>query len=467
MKRYIKSSSERPYLYIFKHGVGPGTLPKDVDIVKTKDLPNGYTAVWLDRFLTTSELKQYDIPSETRINELLGRIGYCQKNGDVVPCDDVEACGDIKASTRIYANSDCYLDTQTGDTYTYDELKEYWYSFKDWDYSLDGFTSFEDWFNTSIENGLFTSCDDVVPCSEVSEWDDVICSTVMASADLPFSKKARQYAQSAWNKGMTTDEAYNFVLKNMTADGYHTNHESVPSVIQDAVSQLYEEEGDPNDPSTWGDTWNRVQASRYPKSSIQASSSDICYRDRDNDDSVVALDAGMSDEDVEKMLAEHPSYYRSTLDRFEACNDIMASTNGSQGDFTVIQEIYDDFYEPDNVPPVYTQEYEVNLDEVLAKYPQVANRALKDWSDETFKAGDMITDTLFAHYVEYVVQGESDQLYSDFKDYVAQHPELPDPYREIEVRINNPQCLPSAEEIRRRHSEEMGRYLGKMLGLGR
>lgn len=87
------------YLYIFKHGIGPGTIPDDVGVIKVKDLPNYYTAVWLDRFLTTPELKQYDIPDETRINELLGRIGYCQKNGDVVPCDDVQACGDIKAST--------------------------------------------------------------------------------------------------------------------------------------------------------------------------------------------------------------------------------------------------------------------------------------------------------------------------------------------------------------------------------
>lgn len=113
MKRYIKSFTtdqlkqqlgdnypEGGYLYIFKHGIGPGTIPDDVSVVKVKDLPNYYTAVWLDRFLTTSELKQYDIPSETRINELLDRIGYCQKNGDVVPCDEVEACGNIMASTR-------------------------------------------------------------------------------------------------------------------------------------------------------------------------------------------------------------------------------------------------------------------------------------------------------------------------------------------------------------------------------
>ena len=81
------------YLYILKHGIGPGTMPNDVTILKEKDLPNYYTAVWLDRFLTTSELKQYDIPSETRINELLDRIDYCQAdNGDdVVPCKDIKA----------------------------------------------------------------------------------------------------------------------------------------------------------------------------------------------------------------------------------------------------------------------------------------------------------------------------------------------------------------------------------------
>ena len=257
MKRYIKSDSaadvirqnqtrpEGGYLYIFKHGIGPGTLPRDVEVIRTKDLPNSYTAVWTDRWLTTSELKEYDIPSETEINRYLDRIGYCQKNGDVVPCD------------------------------------------------------------------------------EVSEWDDVICSTV------------------------------------------------------------------------------------------------------------------------------------------------MASTNGSTGDFTVIQEIYGDGYvymTEDNVEPVYTQEYDVNLDEVLTKYPEVEKYALKGWTDETFKAGDIITKTHFAKYVEFTVGDE--QMYADYKKYVAQHPEFPDPVRQIEVRINNPKCLPSAEEERRKQSEELGKRLGKMLGLG-
>lgn len=100
MKRYIKSSVERPYLYIFKHGIGPGTLPSDVVVVKTKDLPRGYTAVWTDRFLTTSEMDQYDIPYETEINRYLSKIGYCQRDGDVVPCDEVEACDNINGATE-------------------------------------------------------------------------------------------------------------------------------------------------------------------------------------------------------------------------------------------------------------------------------------------------------------------------------------------------------------------------------
>lgn len=254
MKRYIKSFTadqlkaelgdnypKGGYLYIFKHGIGPGTIPNDVKVVRTKDLPNYYTAVWLDRFLTTDELRYYDIPDETKINMYLDRIGYCKKNGDVVPCDEVKAC-----------------------------------------------------------------------------------------------------------------------------------------------------------------------------------------------------------------------------------NSVMASTDIGTGDFTVIQEIYDDGYAymtEDNVEPVYTQEYDVNLAEVLTKYPEAEKYALKGWTDETFKPGDLITRTHFAKYIEFTVGDE--QMYSDFKAYVKQHPEFPDPVRNIEVRINNPGCLPSAEEERRKQSEELGKRLGKMLGLGR
>lgn len=243
MKLYVKANSNVGYLYIFKHGTGPGTVPRDVVFLKEKDLPNGYTAVWLDRFLKASELRAYDIPSETEINRYLDRIGYCQKDGDVVPCDEVEAC-----------------------------------------------------------------------------------------------------------------------------------------------------------------------------------------------------------------------------------DSVMASTDINTGDFTVIQKIYDDGYAymtKDNVEPVYIQEYDVDLDEVLAAYPRIFEGAMKGWTDETFKAGDIITEGHYAAFgfIERIIGDE--QMYSDFKAYVKQHPEFPDPKRQIEIRIDNPKCLPSAEEERRKQGEELGKRLGKMLGLGR
>lgn len=70
-----KRDSKCPYWYITKHGIGPGTLPKDVKLGKVKDLPNYYTAIWIDRPLSTDELKYYDIYPETMNNKLLDRLG--------------------------------------------------------------------------------------------------------------------------------------------------------------------------------------------------------------------------------------------------------------------------------------------------------------------------------------------------------------------------------------------------------
>lgn len=61
MEKDPRMYAHGPYRYLTKHGVGPGTLPKDVKLVKWEDLDNYYTAVWTDRFLTTKELQQYDI----------------------------------------------------------------------------------------------------------------------------------------------------------------------------------------------------------------------------------------------------------------------------------------------------------------------------------------------------------------------------------------------------------------------
>lgn len=41
---------------------------------------------------------------------------------------------------------------------------------------------------------------------------------------------------------------------------------------------------------------------------------EICYRDKTCDDAIVALDAGMSKEEVAEMLKKHPTWYRSTME---------------------------------------------------------------------------------------------------------------------------------------------------------
>lgn len=53
------------YLYFTKHGIGPGTLPHDVELVKWEDKDDYITAIWTNRPLTTKELQEYDIYPET------------------------------------------------------------------------------------------------------------------------------------------------------------------------------------------------------------------------------------------------------------------------------------------------------------------------------------------------------------------------------------------------------------------
>lgn len=67
----IEESTNGSYLYITKHGLGPGTKPKDVKLIDSKDLSDYLTAIWLDRPLTSKELEYYDIYPETEIDEVL------------------------------------------------------------------------------------------------------------------------------------------------------------------------------------------------------------------------------------------------------------------------------------------------------------------------------------------------------------------------------------------------------------
>lgn len=74
-KLKINESKQKGYLYITKHGLGPGTLPKGVNVLREEELDNYLTVFWTDRFLTTKELNDYDIYPETMNNKLLSKYG--------------------------------------------------------------------------------------------------------------------------------------------------------------------------------------------------------------------------------------------------------------------------------------------------------------------------------------------------------------------------------------------------------
>lgn len=75
MKLTIKENNQDGYLYITKHGLGPGTLPKGITVLREEELDNYLTVFWTDRFLTTKELNEYDIYPETMNNTILNRYG--------------------------------------------------------------------------------------------------------------------------------------------------------------------------------------------------------------------------------------------------------------------------------------------------------------------------------------------------------------------------------------------------------
>ena len=67
MRRKIYSTSDcKGYWYHARHGIGPGTIPNDVHLIKVVDDPENRWKdyICLDRFLTTQELRDYDLKEE-------------------------------------------------------------------------------------------------------------------------------------------------------------------------------------------------------------------------------------------------------------------------------------------------------------------------------------------------------------------------------------------------------------------
>lgn len=184
MKRYIKSGSipyeskrnpSCPYKYVLKHGLGPGTLPKDITVGKVEDVDeyvakNGIsprlsnlTMVWLDRPLSYDELKFYDIPSETEISKYVPvKSSYDVENVDRYSRYAKLARKSVQDSDGFYTDYTLYKDRVTGLYFCMfgdEELYEPNPDYADVEFTdeREAYEWFEDYYGFAIDDRSFDS----------------------------------------------------------------------------------------------------------------------------------------------------------------------------------------------------------------------------------------------------------------------------------------------------------------------
>lgn len=85
-----KQMPEGGYRYIATHAIGPGTLPKGVEVFKTEDINGGKIAMYISRPLTSDELKQYDIKPEWIQEDEDTDINDLENPDEIKPEEDLE-----------------------------------------------------------------------------------------------------------------------------------------------------------------------------------------------------------------------------------------------------------------------------------------------------------------------------------------------------------------------------------------
>ena len=95
---------KRKYWYFTTHGIGPGTIPKDLKVLEVKEGRNDKGTlgdfICLDGILNTSELKEYDLkelipPEEDNVDICVFLTKYLQENGLYVNRNLWEENGEI------------------------------------------------------------------------------------------------------------------------------------------------------------------------------------------------------------------------------------------------------------------------------------------------------------------------------------------------------------------------------------
>lgn len=85
------------YWYLFKHGLGPGTMPKGVNVLKV--IEDGWKDyVLLDQMLTTNELNEYEIKEATPPDDLLQANGYNDISETYAEFENIDSAEKVEAA---------------------------------------------------------------------------------------------------------------------------------------------------------------------------------------------------------------------------------------------------------------------------------------------------------------------------------------------------------------------------------
>ncbi len=114
-----------PYWYLFKHGLGPGTMPKGVNVLKV--IEDGWKDyVLLDQMLTTAELNEYEIKEAQPPLDLLKRNGI---NNIEETYQKVSTAEHIESSEEVNDFDERWDETfgePTTQVFTTEEFEEWW-----------------------------------------------------------------------------------------------------------------------------------------------------------------------------------------------------------------------------------------------------------------------------------------------------------------------------------------------------
>lgn len=125
----------KEYRYVTKHGLGPGMMPKDVTLIRSEDLDNYKTAIYIDRPLSKEELDYYDI-----YPEWIQSGTQMYDEDDPVDMENEDEVRDAVAMYLSTMNIDPMKFEDVVDNYVdlimdhgYDSIQEWWDEFVDSD----------------------------------------------------------------------------------------------------------------------------------------------------------------------------------------------------------------------------------------------------------------------------------------------------------------------------------------------